>query len=246
MFIQPDWFEVTKPGVGTNRYAYSGNDPVNKMDPNGNCWFCVQERTEKEDGTVEIRSSDFLRYTVPGQVQWDEALSSYANGKLREAAVHAAGMVLEQGLTVATGGMGKAATTTGRALDAGVVTATTSTAATGGSSRVLGKALEAAGTSCPAQSAAHHMVAANAKAAKKAREILEAAGVHIDDAANGVFLPATKKSANPTGATVHSSMHTRGYYNSVNKMLSNSTSRQEVIEILDQIRQTLQSGRPLP
>jgi len=112
MFIQPDWFEVTKAGVGTNRYAYSGNDPVNKMDPNGNCWFCVQERTEKEDGTVEIRSSDFLRYTVPGQVQWDEALSSYANGKLREAAVHAAGMVLEQGLTVATGGMGKAATTT--------------------------------------------------------------------------------------------------------------------------------------
>ncbi|AXX98385.1 RHS repeat-associated core domain-containing protein [Profundibacter amoris] len=23
MFIQPDWFEVTKAGVGTNRYAYS-------------------------------------------------------------------------------------------------------------------------------------------------------------------------------------------------------------------------------
>ncbi len=30
MFIQPDWFEVTKPGVGTNRY--SGNDPVNAGD----------------------------------------------------------------------------------------------------------------------------------------------------------------------------------------------------------------------
>ncbi len=41
MFIQPDWFEVTKAGVGTNRYAYSFNDPVNKIDPNGNDAFHV-------------------------------------------------------------------------------------------------------------------------------------------------------------------------------------------------------------
>ncbi len=36
MFIQPDWFEVTEPGVGTNRYGYSFNDPVNLRDPSGN------------------------------------------------------------------------------------------------------------------------------------------------------------------------------------------------------------------
>ncbi|KAJ56710.1 hypothetical protein ACMU_07160 [Actibacterium mucosum KCTC 23349] len=36
LFIQPDWFEVTEPGVGTNRYSYSFNDPINLMDPNGN------------------------------------------------------------------------------------------------------------------------------------------------------------------------------------------------------------------
>ena len=36
MFIQPDWWEVTERGVGTNRFAYSMNDPLNKMDPNGN------------------------------------------------------------------------------------------------------------------------------------------------------------------------------------------------------------------
>jgi filamentous hemagglutinin len=34
-FIQPDDWNPTKPGVGTNRYAYSENDPVNKSDPNG-------------------------------------------------------------------------------------------------------------------------------------------------------------------------------------------------------------------
>lgn len=36
MFIQPDWFEVTELGVGTNRYSYSFNDPVNAYDPGGN------------------------------------------------------------------------------------------------------------------------------------------------------------------------------------------------------------------
>lgn len=36
MFIQPDWLDPTTPGVGTNRYAYSFNDPVNNSDPNGN------------------------------------------------------------------------------------------------------------------------------------------------------------------------------------------------------------------
>ena len=34
-FIQPDWWEVTRAGVGANRYAYSANDPVNLSDPNG-------------------------------------------------------------------------------------------------------------------------------------------------------------------------------------------------------------------
>jgi RHS repeat-associated protein len=39
LFLQPDWFEVTAAGVGTNRYAYAGNDPVNARDPGGNSWL---------------------------------------------------------------------------------------------------------------------------------------------------------------------------------------------------------------
>jgi RHS repeat-associated protein len=34
-FIQPDWLDPNLPGVGTNRYAYSFNDPVNLRDPGG-------------------------------------------------------------------------------------------------------------------------------------------------------------------------------------------------------------------
>ncbi len=34
-FISPDDWDPTLEGVGTNRYAYAENDPVNKSDPNG-------------------------------------------------------------------------------------------------------------------------------------------------------------------------------------------------------------------
>ncbi|GGG23579.1 hypothetical protein GCM10010924_61420 [Rhizobium wenxiniae] len=34
-FISPDDWDPTLEGVGTNRYAYAQNDPVNKSDPNG-------------------------------------------------------------------------------------------------------------------------------------------------------------------------------------------------------------------
>lgn len=35
-FVSPDWFDPWLAGVGTNRYAYGGNDPVNHQDPGGN------------------------------------------------------------------------------------------------------------------------------------------------------------------------------------------------------------------
>jgi uncharacterized protein RhaS with RHS repeats len=34
-FVQPDWWDPTVEGVGTNRYAYAENDPLNRSDPNG-------------------------------------------------------------------------------------------------------------------------------------------------------------------------------------------------------------------
>jgi RHS repeat-associated protein len=52
-FISPDDWDPTLAGVGTNRYAYAGNDPVNKADPNGHYvdamgnWY---PGTEREPG----------------------------------------------------------------------------------------------------------------------------------------------------------------------------------------------------
>ena len=30
MLTLPIWLDLTKPGVGTNRYAYAGNDPLER------------------------------------------------------------------------------------------------------------------------------------------------------------------------------------------------------------------------
>lgn len=52
LFTSPDWWEVTRAGVGTNRYAYSHNDPVNQRDPSGNA------TTYHSDGTITHHDVD--------------------------------------------------------------------------------------------------------------------------------------------------------------------------------------------
>jgi RHS repeat-associated protein len=65
LFLQPDWFEVTKAGVGTNRFSYSFNDPVNGSDPNGNA------SVYHKDGSVT--------HVKPGTPEHD-ALDRYNSG----------------------------------------------------------------------------------------------------------------------------------------------------------------------
>lgn len=40
-FISPDTMDPTQRGVGTNRYAYANDDPINNSDPNGHIWGIV-------------------------------------------------------------------------------------------------------------------------------------------------------------------------------------------------------------
>jgi RHS repeat-associated protein len=69
MFIQPDWFEVTQPGVGRNRYSYSFNDPVNGRDPGGNDAYVGARDIDLfglpgAHAFIVILTSDPIRYGV--------------------------------------------------------------------------------------------------------------------------------------------------------------------------------------
>jgi RHS repeat-associated protein len=110
------------------------------------------------------------------------------------------------------------------------------------SSRALGRALVRAGVVRPRGSAAHHIAASGSRRADEARDVLHDFGIDLDDPANGVFLPANSRSPNPTGAAVHSRLHTDYYYDTVNELLGSARTRDEAIDILNQIRQRLQSG----
>ncbi len=106
----------------------------------------------------------------------------------------------------------------------------------------LATALEAAGHARPVESAAHHIVSRYSKGAAEARQVLTKFGIGLDEAANGVFLPATKASVNPLNAAVHSTVHTKAYYQTVNKILTSTTSRQEALDALAYIQQKLLQG----
>jgi RHS repeat-associated protein len=111
-----------------------------------------------------------------------------------------------------------------------------------GSSRALGRALEAAGHVRPVGSAAHHIVAAAAPEAAAARSVLQRFGIGLNDPVNGVFLPASRVAPNAGAAAVHSGVHTSAYYQAVNEALGAATTRQQAVDILGSIGQSLRSG----
>jgi hypothetical protein len=113
-------------------------------------------------------------------------------------------------------------------------------------STVLGNRLEEVGSPRPPlprnQLWAHHIVAGEHPDAQQARDILEGFGIGINDPGNGVFLPASKRVPNPTGAAVHGSLHTEDYYAEVNRRLVAATTREEALVVLEEIRQELLAG----
>ena len=101
-------------------------------------------------------------------------------------------------------------------------------------SRTLGRNLEKQGELRPSgDHDAHHIVAWNHWRAERARQILEQWGIDIDAAVNGVWLPrAYHRTLNNSAA----------YYDAVHRMLEKATSKKDVLETLQTIKQLLSTG----
>jgi hypothetical protein len=69
---------------------------------------------------------------------------------------------------------------------------------------------------------AHHVVAANARAAAAARGRLTEFGIDVNDPVNGVALPGS----------FHRGIHTEAYYRELNRQLELAQSRDDVIAVL--------------
>lgn len=89
---------------------------------------------------------------------------------------------------------------------------------------------------------AHHIVPAGAKRAKRARRVLERFKISLDDADNGVFLPATSRSPNPARRAVHSRVHTKDYYQKVNDLLGTARNAEHARQLLHELAEKLLAG----
>ena len=111
--------------------------------------------------------------------------------------------------------------------------------------RELAKNLTAQGVTRPAETAAHHIVASGAKAAKPARDhLVNVLKMNVDEAANGVYLPRFANSPNPGGAVAHSSLsNNAAYYNEVNRLILQTKTAAEARTVLADIGRRLLAGK---
>lgn len=87
--------------------------------------------------------------------------------------------------------------------------------------------------------AAHHIIAGNDARAAGLRNIIKRYGIDINSAENGVFLPTEK---GVSEAAYHRSLHTNVYYENVEKAFQGISSKEEAVEVLQDIREQLIEG----
>ena len=87
--------------------------------------------------------------------------------------------------------------------------------------------------------AAHHIVGGGTQSAS-AQAVLEKYGIDINDPRNGIFLPNSPE--NILKGTNHSGKHTNDYFNEVNRRMSGVKSKEECLEVLDDLKKELYDG----
>jgi antitoxin component of RelBE/YafQ-DinJ toxin-antitoxin module len=98
---------------------------------------------------------------------------------------------------------------------------------------LLGAALIKAGVTQGEGEVAHHIVAFGAPAAQEARDVLIRYGIDINNASNGVFLRVAEHQGLP---------HSKAYYTAVNDLLRTARSRDEALNILNDIGRQIALG----
>ncbi len=222
-FLSPDTWDPTIPGVDINRYAYAGNDPINGLDPSGHIFETPWDVANVVYDVGEIAVG-------VGVGVWTGDYSIAKNGVI-DLGVDAASTLIPG----VPAGSSKAIRITARygdkTIDVAKNAARNAERATRQSFR---SALERAGKMTAGQGA-HHMVRPNSKAA----DILKRHGIDPQDIANGVGLNIhARRGVKGKGC----GRHCKDYDTAVEQLLDGATSKQDVLNRLKRLEDSLNSN----
>jgi hypothetical protein len=216
--------------VGTNRYAYALNDPINKRDPNGSSVGAVDQLARiKCDATCQEYDREFRSFVfrlAPVVGSGSDAFKDFENGQPVWGTVNV-GLAIADGATL--GGLSKLLLG-GKVVAAGVKMSMAGLAVRRVGQGSFRKALIAAGKLNPARGEiAHHIVEYSDPFAAQSRALLAHWGVDVHSVVNGIGL------ANTSGP------HTIRYSEAVYERLFGAETRREAEERLEQIGRELKS-----
>ncbi len=110
-------------------------------------------------------------------------------------------------------------------------------------STILAKNMAATGAGLrPVGAQTHHLVGAAYAEGKASMQILSKWKIDVNSPLNGVYLPGCGSRGLNLASAIHCGKHARAYEQYVLKELQLATSKQEVINVLSQIRFELQNG----